>query len=139
MTKVDKVSWLTSSHAQMVASIDAILLAAGFTPRTVVFSIYETVIDPRAEDLSDWTVRHPDFASTFAAGKVRFDLGDDELGNAVLSKGYLNPTWADVLVEAERSCRGRGAPDLDHRYLEDIEENGIGADGAVFWTLVFGS
>ncbi len=153
MTKIDKTNWLTCTHDELTAKCDAILLAAGFTrspfpdaPEArpmpagyVVFSIFETAVDGVREDLGDWIVRHPDFAATFAEGKVQFDLGDDENGHAVLSKGYLNPTWADALVEAERSCRGRGAPELDHVFLEAVEPNGVGADGAAFWELRFGS
>ncbi len=145
MTKLDKTHWVTCPMHELDAKVVAILRAAGLLLvderylHYVTFSVHETIQDAIKEDMSDWVVRHPDFASTFARGKVRFDLGDDELGNAVLSKVYLDPTWADVLVEAERSCIGRGAPELDHVYLEGAEENGVGADGAAFWTLVFGS
>ncbi len=154
MHKPDKTNWVTATYDEMVQKVDAVLHSAGFTrpppfPDTpearpapagyVIFSIFETAVDGVREDLRDWIVRHPDFASTFAEGKVQFDLGDDENGQAVLSKGYLNPTWADVLVEAERSCRGRGAPELDHVFLESVEPNGTGADGAAFWELHFGS
>lgn len=140
MTKLDKSRWLTSSYDDLKLKVDAILRAAGHEHRYVIFSIFETVTDGVRDDLADWTVRHPDFAAPFAEGKVQFDLGDDENGHAVLSKGYLNPTWADVLVEAERSCAGRATEEgLDHVFLEAVELDGTGAEGQSFYALHFGS
>ncbi len=145
MTKLDKTAWVTSTYDAMEAQVSSILRAAGLGltgqryDHYVTFSVFETIQDAVKDDMSDWLVRHPDLTSRFAEGKVQFDLGDDEQGHAVLSKGYLNPTWADVLVEAERSCIGRGAPELDHIFLEGLEREGTGADGAAFWAFRWGS
>jgi hypothetical protein len=139
MTKPDHSLWLTSTYDQLQADVTAVLRTAGYPKHHVRFCLYETVVDPVKFDLSDWEVRRPDFASEFARGKVQFDLGDDENGHAVLSKVYLNPTWADVLIEAENSCRGRGAPELDHVYLEAVEQDGTGAEGQAFYELIWGS
>ncbi len=146
MSKPDKTHWLSATYDEMNAKVDGILRAAGFTrtdstsPGYVVFSVFETVNDAVKEDLSDWGVRHPDFTSTFAAGKVQFLLGYNEESFPVYSAGYLNPTWADVIVEAEGSCRARGAPELDHVFLEAVEEIIEAVDGEVArYELVWGS
>lgn len=132
---LDKTLWRTSPHDTMAAEIDALLLAANLTPRHVVFSLYDTVVDSVRDDLSDWMVRHPDWDAPFAAGKVQFvDEGEESTVIGV----YTDPTWRDVLIEAERSCRARGAPELDAVFLEAVEPAGKVGDVARY-ELVFGS
>ncbi len=138
---MDRTLWTTCGQDGLDAKIDAILRAAGLDKTHVVFSLYETVVDPVRDDMSDWVVRHPAFESVFAEGQVEFvtyrDLGDQE-PDLLVSNPYTNPTWADVLIEAERSCRARGAPELDHVYLEAVEEESV-TNGIRRYELCFGS
>ncbi len=138
MTESVKTQWVTETHNAMDEAIDTILRAAGYVKHQYLcFSMYETVQDPVKDDMSDWVVKRPDFAARFAAGKVQFvssNYGDDP----VLSPVYTNPTWADVVVEGERSCRARGAPQLDHVFLESVElEKVVG--GVARYAMHFGS
>lgn len=135
MTIPDKTDWRTSAHDTMAAEIDAFLFAAGLTPRHVVFSLYDTVVDSVRDDLSDWMVRHPDWNATFAMGKVQFVTEGEE---TTIGGTYTDPTWRDVLIEAERSCRACGAPELDHVFLEAVEPASKVGD-VVRFELVFGS
>ncbi len=141
MTTYDRTNWVQCSRDELSEKVAATLRAAGLVePHFLSFSIYETLVDPQKDDCSDWVVRHPDLNSTFAAGRVQFLLGYDEESFPVYSAGYLNPTWADVLVEAEGSCRARGAPELDHVFLEAVEEIIEVTDGDVArYDLIWGS
>jgi hypothetical protein len=139
MTKVDKSNWVQCTHDEMDQRIVAILAAAGWGGYFVRFSIYETIKDPVKDDLSDWIVKHPDFAATFARGQCRFILNEDDDGNPGLTLGYENPTWADVLVAAEQSCRARGAPELDHIFLEAVEPVGPRSKGVQMFEFIWGS
>ncbi len=137
--KPPKTNWIECSDDDMRAKIDATLLAAGFRDRHVVFSMYETTVDPVKPDLSDWMVKHPDFASLFAEGKCEFVLAEDDNGDPMLTEGHENPTWADILVMGEKSCRARGAPELDHVFLEAVEPDGPRRKGVQRYELHWGS
>ncbi len=123
----------------MTETIAATLRAAGFTDHHVTWSIYETTVDGVKPDMSDWMVRHPDFAAPFARGKVEFILSLDDNGAPALTKGYTDPTWGDVLVAAELSCRARGAPELDHIFLEAVEPEGPRRKGVTTFAFHWGS
>lgn len=139
MTKPDPTLWTHATHDAMSTSIAAILRAAGFTNHYATFSMYETTIDGVKPDLSDWMVKHPTFSSTFARGKAQFILAVNDDDEPMLVEGHTDPTWADVLVMAEKSCRARGAPELDHIFLEAVEPVGPRRKGCQTYSLEWGS
>ncbi len=139
MAKLSKKNWLSGSHDQMDDSIAAVLSTAGFKNYHVIFSMYETTSDGSKEDLSDWMVKWPDPTSLFAEGKVQFIMSVEDDDNPILGSVLTNPTWGDVLIEAERSCRMRGAPELDHLFLEDIEPDGPRSKGIQRYEMHWGS
>lgn len=139
MTKLDKTLWVDATYDQMDAAITAILTAAGFTHHHVRFCDYETTMDGVRDDLSDWMVKHPAFDSSFARGKVEFVLAEDDNGDPSLTEARTDPTWADVLVVGEKSCRARGAPELDHVFLESVEPDGPRRRGVQRYVFHWGS
>lgn len=134
-----KAQWIKASHDAMTATIDATLRAAGLKDRHVIFSIFETTVDGVLPDMSDWMVKHPDFASVFATGKCDFVLAENDEGDPMLTEGHENPTWADILVMGEKSCRARGAPELDHVFLESVEPEGPRRKGIQRYSFCWGS
>ncbi len=134
-----KTNWVECNHDTMDSAIDAVLAAAGFKDYSVRFCDYETTVDGVLPDLSDWMVKHPPFDSLFARGKCEFILSEDDDGNPALTKVYDNPTWGDVLVAGELSCRARGAPELDHVFLEAVEPVGPRRKGVQVYEFHWGS
>ncbi len=139
MTKIDKTDWIEATHNEMDTQIVSILSAAGLKTHYQRFSMFETITDPVKDDMSDWGIKHPPFDSIFARGKVEFVLTEDDDGNPALTKGYTDPTWSDVIVAAEHSCRARGAPELDHVFLEAVEPLGPRRKGVQRFEFVWGS
>lgn len=139
MTKPDKTNWIECSDDEMEAKIAATLRAAGLQEYHVRFSMYETTVDGVLPDLSDWMVKHPVFTSLFAEGKCEFVLAEDDNGDPMLVEGHLNPTWSDILVMGEKSCRARGAPELDHIFLEAVEPDGPRRKGVQRFEFIWGS
>ncbi len=135
---MDKTSWLTATYDEMVASVDAFLTAAGYDRRHVIWSLYETVNDGVKEDMSDWVVCYPDWTTCFARGAVEFVSWTFE-DEPIVSESYNDPTWGDLLIEAEDSCRMRGAPELDHLFLESCDEIEGDNDGTRRFEMSFGS
>ena len=140
MDPLNQSNWITSTHDAMNDQIRAHLKTAGFIEHCyLIFSIFETVNDGVKDDMSDWIIKHPDFAAPFAPGKVQFVLGYDEEEKPVLSeKTYVNPIWGDVLEAGEWSCRARGAPELDHVFMESVEFHSA-ADDVTIYSFHWGS
>lgn len=128
---------VTSTYNVMQAKVAAILRSKCIWKRYLHFSIYDTI-----EELTnmDDVVVYPDFTSQLAKGKVRFFTDEDHATHQ--SDVYTNPTWADVVIEAERSIRHRAlsyvGKQTDHVFLESCEPNGR-KNGIRQFRLHFGS
>lgn len=97
----------------------------------VIFRIYEEIDKTtHYESYSMTPVRIPDFHSIFVRGNVRFTCG------RYTSELYLNPTWIDVIWEANEAIMKNGQ--VNYIFLEsvDFDSNKFGDK---YYKFLFGS
>lgn len=98
------------------------------------FSMFETVEEETDDNLDVWTIMRPDFNDAVLEGEVRFGESwytNQWYGKPYISDVYKNPTWKDLIKEANRCACG------DHIFLE-----GFGCEketGIKYYEFHFGS
>ena len=76
-------------------------------------------------------VEYPDFGSVFAMGKVQFSRYN------YTSQTYTDPTWDNLLYEAELSIHV--TEDTDHIFLEGCELEKLLGNGVARYKMTFGA
>lgn len=108
--------------------VTKIIKESGNDPR-LSFSMYE-IIEPEIDNYNLQPVNAPDFTSLFCEGKAVFY--ESSLFQHYKGCPIENPTWADVIIEANHACRG------DHIFLEAINLDRE-QDGIKYYKFFFGS
>lgn len=114
---------VTQSYSQMEDDTDELLKKLGFEEPRLRFAMYE--------DAKDDMVSRPDFASRFADGPVQIVTSMFRRWKGPVR---INPTWADVLADAEAAIS-----DDDHVFLEGYEFARTSSKGVRVFELFYGS
>ena len=119
----------TVSYSELDEKVDKILKDAGQKNFKLTFSMFESV--ENSDDHEDWKVRIPDFDSDEHVfnGKCIFY---EDFWSGHMSRIINNPTWEDILVEANHAASG------DHIFWESINYEKT-VKGVKYYIFHFGS